>query len=235
MRSILVSAMLITFCFGHGKTGHRIVGQIAESLLSDQAKHKIDQLLGHHRLAYIGNWADEMRSNPEWRHASPWHYVDLPAGTDYQKSEKNPKGDIIAKIIEFTNVLKSNQSDQISKENALRFLIHFIADLHQPLHVGNGKDQGGNAVKVTWFGESSNLHRVWDSDLIDDEQLSYSEYSEKLTILYNDQFNEWKNSELMDWVKESQALHESVYDIGNGKLGYDYIYKNKTISEKRLA
>ena len=117
----------------------------------------------------------------------------------------------------------------------LKFLVHLIGDLHQPLHVGNGTDRGGNDYKVTWFGEETNLHRVWDSHLIELQKLSYKEYSNYLLldIDYRD-IRKLQADSLMVIVYESQVVREQCYKISNKNLRWEYFYINKDLLEKRL-
>ena len=117
----------------------------------------------------------------------------------------------------------------------LKFLVHLIGDLHQPLHVGNGTDRGGNDYKVTWFGEETNLHRVWDSHLIELQKLSYKEYSDYLLldIDYGD-IRKLQADSLMVIVYESQVVREQCYKISNKNLRWEYFYINKDLLEKRL-
>ena len=120
------------------------------------------------------------------------------------------------------------------RAKALRFLAHFIGDLHQPLHVGRRDDRGGNEILVTWQGEVSNLHHVWDSDMIDATRLSFSEYAEFIDHASDEEIAAWQGSTLLDWIAESGALREQVYDIGFGRLGADYSYRNLPVVERRM-
>ena len=125
-----------------------------------------------------------MRSDPSdfWQKtASPWHYVTVPNGTDYDDSDAPPEGDAMTALARFTETLRDPKASQDDKRLALRFIVHINGDLHQPLHAGNGTDRGGKDFKVTWFGKSTNLHSVWDSGLIEQRALSYSEYAKWLS------------------------------------------------------
>jgi hypothetical protein len=117
----------------------------------------------------------------------------------------------------------------------LRFIVHIVGDLHQPMHVGNGTDRGGNDVKVTWFREETNLHRVWDSQMIDHMQYSYTEYAQQVQLGMNDNDkSKLMNADIMNYVYSSSSLREQIYDIGDGNLSWKYIYKNREIMEDRL-
>jgi hypothetical protein len=114
------------------------------------------------------------------------------------------------------------------------FLVHFVGDIHQPLHVGLGPDRGGNGVKVMWFRADSNLHRVWDSDMIDDKNLSYTELANWVSTASATDIVKWKKSSVRDWAKESVNYRKQVYDYGDGKMGYQYSYKYFHIVKLRL-
>lgn len=111
-----------------------------------------------------------------------------------------------------------------------------MGDLHMPLHVGNVSDKGGNTIKVKWFGENSNLHRVWDSDMIDDYQMSYTELADNNLVLSETRIKEIEKGTLLDWISESRQLALSVYDgvQQDEKLGYKYSYENFPTLQKQL-
>ncbi len=175
MRNLCFALFMFSYALGWGNTGHRIVGKIAEDHLTDKAKQEITSLMGHHDLALLSYWADEIKSDPKWKHAGDWHYATIPDGEEYIPGKH--KGKAIEKVKEFSEVLKNKSASKIEKQNALKFLVHFIGDIHQPLHVGNGKDRGGNNIKVKWFNEPTKLHAVWDSKMINGQNLSYTEYA----------------------------------------------------------
>ena len=122
------------------------------------------------------------------------------------------------------------------RQVALRFLIHFVGDLHQPLHVGREADQGGNRIKVTWFDKETNLHSVWDNSLVDFQQYSFSEYAKTLDIIDEGNAEVWENSSLEDWFYESYELANKVYASvpADGKLGYKYNFIFKEDLDRQL-
>ena len=176
VKILIIYTLLSSFVLGWGKTGHRITGKIAETYLTKNAKTQIKKLMGHHDLSRMSNWADEIKSDPDWKIANDWHWCTIPDGESYKKDKYSGKA--VEKVNEFINVLKNKRSKKEDKQIALKFLVHLIGDLHQPMHVGNGKDRGGNDIKLKWFNAPTNLHRIWDSDLINLQELSYSEYSD---------------------------------------------------------
>ena len=231
----------ITFVFiflsqslmGWGRTGHRIVGKVAETYLTKNAKSQIKKLMGHHDLSRMSNWADDIKSDPNWRHANHWHWCTVPNGEDYEKNKH--QGLAVEKVYEFIKTLKDKKATKVEKQIALKFLVHLIGDLHQPLHVGNGKDRGGNSVRLKWFGELTNLHSIWDTKLIDYQKLSYTEYVNYL-LLNEDRgkIRQWQGDSLLTYVHESRDLRNQCYEYSKDDLKWEYYYANKDLLEQRL-
>lgn len=220
---------------GWGKTGHRVVGQIAEQNLSKKANKKIKALLGDESLALCSTWMDDIKSDTTYNHTHDWHWVTVPDGETYEQSLKNPNGDVIQTIDRIIRELKMGKLNKKEEQAHLKMLVHLVGDIHQPLHVGKGTDKGGNDIEVKWFGQRSNLHRVWDSHIIDETQLSFTELSNGLPKPSQEQIRVWQNAQLMDWVNESVSYRPKVYDIPTDKyLGYEYSYFNLDLVELRL-
>lgn len=218
-----------------GKTGHRVVGEIAAEHLTPEARKAVDRVLGPTSIAIASTWMDKIRSNPDYDHTHDWHWVTIPDGMTYEETEKNPNGDLINAIRTFINELKSGSLSAEEEEEKLKMLIHLIGDIHQPLHVGTGKDRGGNQTEVEWFYEPSNLHRVWDSEMIDDTKLSYTEFSDAINHPTDEQIAEWQDSGVLDWAYEAMALRDQVYDLPDDhQLGYRYQYKNRDLLDRQL-
>lgn len=221
--------------FPWGANGHRVVGRIAEHHLSEAAARGVACILGSESLAQAATWPDEIRSDPSWDRAKPWHFVDLDDGETYDPA-KHPDGDVVMAIDRFSKVLRDPQADRMAKTEALRFLVHFVGDVHQPLHVGRRADHGGNTVHVRWFGETTdtNLHSVWDEKILEAEKLSFSELAEFVDHPTPDEVRTWQSAAVLDWVKESADVRARVYDIGDGKLSYAYQYQNIPLVKRRL-
>ncbi len=227
--------MLVSlFSFGWGATGHRVTGLIAEKHLSKKARKEIERILAGQSLAMATTWMDDIRSDSSYDYTSDWHWVTIPEGKTYQETEKNPNGDLLQTIERLIAALKSKKLNAKEESESLKMLIHLIGDVHQPLHVGFGNDRGGNDIKVTWFRTDSHLHRVWDSDMIDDSKLSYTELAESLEKPDETKLALWQKSNVIDWANESMGYRGNVYNYGNGKLGYKYTYDNFHIVRLRL-
>lgn len=220
--------------FGWGPTGHRVTGYIAEKYLSKKAKKELERILNGQSMAMASTWMDDIRSDSTYDYMADWHWVTIQDGQTYEQSEKNPKGDIIQTLERIVTALKSKKLSSKEETEYIKILIHLVGDIHQPLHVGGGDDRGGNNVKVTWFREDSNLHRVWDSDMIDDTKLSYTELAQSLDRPSETEQASWQHASIRDWATESMGYRKQVYAIGSGKLSYPYPYKNFHIVRHRL-
>lgn len=239
MKKLLLTFLILCLfsgeIFAWGNNGHRVVGYVAQQHLTNKAKREISRILDCHTLAEVSTWMDDIRSDSTFNHTHDWHWVTIPDGKRYEETVKNPNGDLLAKIEELKVTLKERNQPLEKQQQNLKMLIHLIGDLHQPLHVGGGDDQGGNKVKVDWFGKPSNLHRVWDSDMIDNSNLSFTELASFLGYPDKNQIKIWQSTSVKDWAYESITYRPQVYNLpADKKLGYKYAYENFDTVEKRL-
>lgn len=217
-----------------GPTGHRATGHIAEQYLNAKAKKRISTILQQESLAMVSTWMDEIRSDSTYDYAIEWHYTTIPEGKRYSDVEGNPDGKVVMMIEKFIVELKSGKLSAKQEREYLKMLVHLVGDIHQPLHVGKPGDRGGNDVKVKWFRNDSNLHRVWDSEMIDDTKLSYTELAGFLIKPDKAVAAQWQAASVREWAQESTSYRAQVYDIGNGNLGYQYSYKYFSIAKIRI-
>ncbi len=221
-----------------GTTGHRVTGMIAEEHLSGYARARVQIILGDESLAQASTWADFMRSNPSefWQKtASPWHYVTVPKGQTYADVGAPPQGDAVTAIDQFSAVLRDPEASLEQQQLALRFVIHAIGDLHQPLHAGNGNDRGGNDFVVTYSGRGANLHWVWDNGLIDKQKLSYTEWVQWLSPqITPEKVVQWWSTDPHQWINESTALRDQLYPE-NRELGFKYDYQHIATVRTQLS
>ncbi|MFC3645434.1 S1/P1 nuclease [Planctobacterium marinum] len=221
-----------------GANGHRITGAIAEHYLTPEAKQQLSNIMGVETLAQASTWPDEMRSDPDeyWKKTTPpWHYVTVPDGKSYEEVGAPEEGDAYTALLAFKKDLQNPKASKAEKQRAVRFIVHLIGDLHQPLHVGNGTDKGGNDHKVEFYWESSNLHRVWDSGLINKEELSYSEFAQWLqAAITDDELQNWQHTDPLVWMAESQKIRMEIYPEADAKLSWDYKYEHMPTIKTRL-
>ena len=214
-----------------GVIGHRVVGEIADRYLTPKAKANIFKILGNESVAMASNYADFIKSDTSLAYVSSWHYVNVPAGKTFSQFEDFLKNDTsIDAYTKLNFMVKEFKSNRLTAQNKLfylRLIIHIVGDLHQPLHVGRAEDQGGNKIKVSWFNANSNLHRVWDEQLITFQQLSYTEYASVINHPTVAQKNLWLNQGLNSWLFESYQTVNTIYtDVKpDEKLDYQYNFK----------
>jgi len=219
-----------------GQTGHRVVGEVAALHLTENAKKEIDQLLKGMSLAVASTYADEIKSERSFDKYRSWHYVNIPFDKNYSEITPKEEGDIIQGIQECIEVLKNKDATQEDKAFYLKLLIHFIGDLHQPMHLGLEEDKGGNDFQVRWFNEGTNLHRVWDSNMIDSYQMTYTELTSNLPRISEAEKQKIQEGTLLEWVEQERALTKEVYKsakIGE-KLGYRYMYDHFSTVKSQL-
>ncbi|MDQ2752833.1 MAG: S1/P1 nuclease, partial [Bacteroidota bacterium] len=171
VKVILLCAVLYLpfFCFAWGTEGHRVCGEIASHHLTKKAQLTIASILGDESIAMASNWADFIKADTVYNYLSSWHYIDLPDHFNYASLQtylkEDTATDAYTKINFLSAQLKNKQLPKDKKVMYIKLLIHLVEDIHQPLHT-IGTEKGGNGIKVSWFNESSNLHKMWDSDLI---------------------------------------------------------------------
>jgi len=231
---VVVSLSSAPALYAWGSTGHRAIGRLAERHLSPAAARAVRELLAPEQLAYVTTWADEIRSEPEWSKADPWHFASVPDGQSIDATVRNPAGDVLEAFARFEKVLGDRSAPRSERAQALKWIAHLVGDIHQPLHVGRAEDQGGNGTVVLWFGEPSNLHTVWDSTIIQHSELSFSELADLVDHPSPDDLRDWRASRPADWARESQELRASVYAIGDRRLSWRYVHDQWPVVQRRI-
>ena len=211
-----------------GKNGHRATGEIAEKHLTKKAKKKIDKILKGQSLAFVSTYADEIKSDRKYNKFYSWHYVNMGLDETYSSAEKNPQGDLVTGINKCISVLKDDKSSEEDKVFYLKMLVHFVGDLHQPFHIGRKEDKGGNTIQVQWFGRGTNLHRVWDENMINDWDMSYIELADNAKYLSKKQVEALQKGTVVEWVDEVHELTKVLYkSVKKGEnLRYKYSYEH---------
>jgi len=209
------------------------------------------QLLRGYSLAEVANWPDELRSEPRFDKYKLLHFATVPDGVlSYRDSKKAPCGDLVVAIGALSAFLKTGsrvdlfavpaltdksdgtgkeacnpvETEPITTDTALRFLVHFLGELHQPLHVG-GTDQGGNKVAVNWMKRwQTNLHSVWDDEMVDFERLDYIEMARFLDHASGVDVAQWQMGDTISWADEDVAMRLQLYQFPDGKNLISYAY-----------
>jgi hypothetical protein len=223
-----------------GANGHRIVAAIAERHLLPVTRMRITELVGPYPLARFGEWADKYRASPEGRHTYSWHFVSIPDGEAYPRQPYDEPGDVLQALEYQERILADTSRSVADRAMALKFVVHFIGDMHQPLHVGRAEDRGGNDIDVTWFGTPTNLHSVWDSRMLEFLGLSYSEYTAFLDFATAEQIASWTAGDYVAWAADAMAARPAVYALPEAergdaqRLGWDYLDAATPIIEAQL-
>lgn len=230
LTTLFVFLFFSQYGFAWGVTGHRVIAEIAQRHLDSKARKALKELIGNQSLAYWANWADFVKSDSTYRYAGRWHYVDLPPhmekDTFVSALRALPGKNLFSQIPVLEEMVKDKALPSDQRLFALKYLIHLLGDLHQPLHVGRDEDQGGNKIKLTWFGKPTNLHIVWDELLVDFQQWSYTEYSTVLDTVDKTTVAQLQSGNLEDWFYESHVLSDKIYDNTkpDSQLSYRYNY-----------
>lgn len=229
-----------------GRLGHRVIARLAERHLTDQARREVEALLEPgESLADASNWADEHLRDVEG--SGPWHYVNIPLDQerydDRFSGDTAEKGDIVPKIREFKAILRDRSRPVGERRRAMRFLIHLIEDLHQPLHVGEDHDRGGNDLQVRWYDRGSNLHAVWDYGMLEQAGRGEEGWLADLVAIDTDAARgRAQDGSVEDWATESLlAARHAYHDPATGRrirpgarLSDDYQRTNLPMAMHRL-
>lgn len=211
MLYLLVPLFVSVESFAWGPQGHQIVGALAEKYLLDSTKLKIREISGEETLEQLSTWPDEIKSNPEWAKSKPWHYANIPDGSSYDQCDKNPAGDVVEAIPRMTKDLINTSLPLEKRKQALAFIVHFLGDIHQPLHVGRSEDMGGNAINMQWQNKKTNLHAIWDSAILRDISSNTNDVAAMLYNVSDAQIAQLGLGDVNSWVNEGLSLRQLIY------------------------
>lgn len=222
--------------FGWSAAGHALIGMAAEPLLCPQAVETTVRLGDGESLRHLGSWADQIRSESQWQHTAPWHYVNIPDAGDPRRSPEDVAGNVITAIERSVAVTRSETATPQQIANALRFLVHFVADIHQPLHVGRREDRGGNEIEIAYRDRDTNLHYFWDSDVIALKGVDLNEYAQRIAGQVAAAAEIQRGSGARDWAAQVFALRAQVYDfdVRSGELSDQYLQMAEMIAERQI-
>ena len=258
---MLLRVMLLIFfgfaaqtAYAWGSEGHALVADIAEANLTVKAKQQIQALLaleGYSHLEEVASWADH--SPPRDAQTSPWHYVAIPLAAsqfDEQRDCLNHNC-VIGKIADFAHQLADKNLDQNQRLQALKWLVHFVGDLHVPLHAANNNDHGGNDVKLHYFARETNFHKLWDTTILEqalnlhesgnfnfDHAAVLQAAQQQMQLLAKTKHDNWLVTDSLpiiygiaeNWAMESHAFAEQAYQAlpaKTKKAGWEKAYQRK--------
>lgn len=226
-----------------GAAGHSIVAELAERRLTAHALSEIGSLLGGRKsLASLSSWADEVQTvRPATRN---WHFVNIPFEAPGYDAERDcaarPGGDCIVKAIErMRTALADRTRPKPERLEALMFLVHLVADVHQPMHCVDRGDAGGTLVTVSFFGQTTSLHSVWDVGLIERRTFYWGEYVRLLesTLLPEKDYRELTGGTPADWANEAhRAAVSTAYALPESlELGEPYVAAARPVLDRQLV
>ena len=241
MRKLIViclGALIALPTLAWGPEGHRIITEVAYHYMSKKAIKQVDKVLGKHGMVYWANWADEIKSDTIYPSSYDWHFQDLEAGmTDAEVADvlvHYPEvGGNMYRVLDSLYVLLQNDK---TNRDALRFFVHISGDRFCPMHTGHLSDKGGNSIKLNWFKTPTNLHRIWDENLIDFRGYSYTEYAQMLIDTYDPQRKQIQALTNEEMIINNYHITSAVYEHvanWNGNV-YHYVYRWKEPMEQQL-
>lgn len=238
---VLITAIFLLLShplYAYSKTGHQLICGMTYKIVSDSTRQKLDELTAKSPYSHFEqscSWADEIRADPAYDYASVLHYVNFSRNEQQVSAEDCPaQGCVLSGIADMQQRLKQQTDDW----QALLFLAHFVADLHQPLHVSYADDLGGNRTAVYFYGLPNNLHGVWDFALL--KQLGYETNANQATMLFQqitpEKLSAWQQGDVLSWANESAALTLEIYQgYTPGMLIDDnYVTRYQAVTEQRL-
>jgi len=197
-----------------GVLGHRVIARIAESRLSPAVAAEARRLLDGQSLADVSSWADQQRA--AMPQTGPWHYVDIPVtDTAYVPARDCKDGACVIDALHAQVALLGDRSRPDSvRAVALKWVVHLVGDMHQPLHAGERGDRGGNDIKVTFGGRPTNLHSIWDTGLLASYGQSEDELVQQLqsAIASRTDIAAISGGSIVQWAIESHDVsRDAVY------------------------
>ncbi len=234
--ALLVLAAIVFVSWG--PEGHSTIAVVAQNHLTPKAKQAVANILGNQPMSSISSYADEYRrSHPE---TAGWHFLNLELGLSqdqfrqYVLQQTTPN--VYIEINQEIKELSDPATPPAKKKFDLEFLIHFVGDAHQPMHVSRAEDRGGNDIHVTYDGQSTDIHKVWDGLLLKDDQPDFSRLAAKVDQATSAQIQQWQKDDVIQWLWESYQASSTVYATVHRGMTLDQTYYSANIktAENRL-
>lgn len=245
MKKLLLITFVVIFlpilCWGWGREGHQIIATVAEDHLDESTKVMIQSLIGNNHLYSIASWADDVRKDR--RETAPWHYVDIRLGSAYDASRdcSLPHGCVVVKIEEFLKVLTTKEASREDRAEALKFVVHFVGDIHQPMHAVE-EARGGNEIHVQFLDSDRcgpyecNLHRVWDTSMIQHSGMSRADYAQhEEELITAEKLDGQRIGMPEQWANESAKLAEAAWVPDGADLDERYYDQQIKVVARQMA
>ena len=226
-----------------GPHGHQVVAEIAARELSPAARAEVERLLGDrasNAMREASTWPDEIRGEERWRHTGSWHYLNFERGDCSYSAKQNCRGGncVVGAIEREARILADRKASKAKRANALRFVIHFVGDVHQPLHAGFGHDRGGNDVQIRYGREGGNLHGFWDQDIIRAyrQEFAVMPHADDLLAAAGPEGDwHWRQTAPVAWAEASCAIVQRPdFYPERGRIGPDYVQRFAPLVDEQL-
>ncbi|MFI5776526.1 S1/P1 nuclease [Nocardia sp. NPDC051570] len=226
-----------------GEQGHNVTGAIAELRLSPAAHDQVARLLADEpdpTLAGVASWADDIRkSDPDLgKRSAPWHYINMGENDCvYDPAVNGNDGqNVVDALRTQTATLADTSRSDADRNQALKFVVHFVGDIHQPLHAGYARDRGGNEVKIQYLGRNTNLHSVWDTRMLDTRRASNDEEVKRLLALPAPNLPAPQpDTDPIAWAQDSCKIVKSPgFYPDSATIGDDYTRRFLPVAESQL-
>ena len=235
--------LILTLCctlsaMAWGQKGHDVVAYIAECHLTPRAAARVTAALGNHSPVYYANWMDNASHTDLYRYTSTWHYANIDEGYTFATMPRNEAGDVVSALETVIGELERGGLEPEQESLYLRMLIHFVGDLHCPMHAGHTSDRGGNERQVWYFSKSTNLHSIWDTDLVESaHRWGYTEWQREIDRLSRAERKAVVAGTPAGWLEETAAVCAEIYDStpAGARVSYDYIAKYTPVIERQLV
>ncbi len=239
MKRILFGLLWLSISFGlvsWGRTGHSTIGLIAANHLNDKAKAGIAALLNGESLADVASWADDNRN----RTTAGWHYINVKLGLSFDEFKKQveSKEDVYTALVKEEGILANGKASSSDRAIALKYIVHFVGDIHQPMHVSRAEDKGGNTIQVRYDGKGTNLHSLWDTKMLEHAGLGAAQLAQQFDKATPGQIRKWQGDPQMVWAWESYRISSELYGevAKNGSdIGDAYYREYMPVLEDRIG
>jgi nuclease S1 len=201
----------------------------------------VQSLIGNNHLYSVASWADDVRKDR--RETGPWHYVNIPLGSKYDASRDCAlrHGCVVAKIDDFVKVLTNKKAPREERAEALKFLVHFVGDIHQPMHAAK-EAAGGNGIHVSFLSNNRcgpyecNLHAVWDTSMILHTGLAPQDYVAHLEqLITSENLNGEAGGTPEQWANESLRLAQAAWVQDGTNLDEQYYQREINVVDRQMA
>ena|ERR1700741_2930163 len=215
-----------------GSVGHQVVAQIAKNYMSKSVQDSVQKYLGVMSFDSAATWMDDVRKDTSLNYMKPWHYINIEKDKTYVRSNEANIVTEIELAMAALNDRKKLSAAEINKY--IKVLFHLVGDLHMPLHAGYASDKGGNSVEVHFLSKKTNLHHVWDTDIIEEKKITSGDCIKQGDKLKRKKIKKIQQLNAVEWMNESRGLLPEVYAVKDKVIDKTYIDKNAPVVERRL-